>query len=121
VCRHAPARASKSKMPSPLVAVFFGALAFLLAASADWLEIAHLRAVTAHNTRRAAMLSVLMWAVGCTGLLICIEISWWLLPFEALGLWVGTHVALRRRPPTAGLPRVLAELPGGPGARGEHP
>jgi hypothetical protein len=99
-------------MPSPIIAVFFCVLAFALAASSDWLEIMHLRAVAANAPRLAATMSILMWGVGSVGLLLCIEVSWWLLPFEALGLWVGTHAAFRRKTeaPAAGVGHAPTRL-----------
>lgn len=85
-------------MPNPILIIVFAVLAFLLAASSDWLEIQHWRAVASGRPVRVALLSILMWSVGCAGLLLCIEVSWWLLPFEAAGLLAGSLFAMRRCP-----------------------
>lgn len=93
-------------MPNPLVIIVCSVLAFVLAASADWLEARYVRAVRAWEkgedpqTRelfreRAARASVAMWLVGCVALLGVVEVGWWILPPEGLGLYVGSKLALR--------------------------
>jgi hypothetical protein len=90
-------------MPNPILIVFFSIAAFALAASSDWFETRYVRAVrrwedgddTARET--AARSSVAMWLVGTVALVTVIEIGWFVLPFEALGLYVGTKYAMRRK------------------------
>lgn len=78
---------------------------FLLAAASDYLETRYVRAVRAWEEarhdgelrsarRRAAHSSIGMWLVGCVGLIAVIEVGWFVLPFEAAGLYVGTLLAL---------------------------
>ncbi len=92
-------------MPPTLI-VLVCVLAFGLAASSDWLETRYVRAVRAWedgNTtadrmvarERAARSSVAMWVVGVVALITVIEVGWFVLPFEALGLYVGTKLAMR--------------------------
>ncbi len=68
---------------------------FLLAAASDALETTYVRAVESRDARRAARCSVGMWLVGVVGLVAILELGWWLLPFEAGGLYVGTLLAAR--------------------------
>lgn len=82
--------------------VIVALLAFVLAASSDWLETRYVRAVRAwedgdDNARyRAADFSCAMLVVGGIGLYACVEIGWWVLLPELIGLRVGTLLALRR-------------------------
>ena len=78
-------------------------LAFVLAASADWLEAGYVRSVRAWEAGedkaryRAANFSCAMLLVGGVGLYALIEVGWWLILPELVGLRVGTLLALRRR------------------------
>jgi hypothetical protein len=89
------------RMPNA-AAIAFCALAFVLAALSDWFETRYVRSVRAWEAGddsardRAARSSVAMWLVGTIALVGVIEIGWFVLPFEALGLYVGTRLALRR-------------------------
>ncbi len=86
---------------SPLLIVFFCVLAFLLAASSDWLETRYVRAVRAWEDgdatarERAARSSVAMWIVGVIAFVTIIEVGWWVLAPEGLGLYFGTKYAMR--------------------------
>jgi hypothetical protein len=93
-------------MPSPIIAVFFCVLAFALAASSDWLETRYVRAVRAWEDargsaeglvarERAARSSVAMWLVSVVALITVVEVGWWVLAPEGLGLYVGTKLAMR--------------------------
>lgn len=68
---------------------------FCLALAADWLEARYVQAVQGKRATRAALMSIGMWSVGTLGLVAVIEVGWWVLPFEALGLFVGTHLGMR--------------------------
>jgi hypothetical protein len=93
-------------MPNLVVVVALSVMAFLLAASSDWLETRYVRSVRAWEKadapaereqarERAARSSVLMWVVGVVALVTVVEIGWWILLPEGLGLYVGTKLALR--------------------------
>lgn len=89
-------------MPNPLFVIAFSALAFVLAASSDWLETRYVRAVrewedghAATARERAARSSVLMWIVSVIALVTVVEVGWWVLIPEGFGLYVGTKLALR--------------------------
>lgn len=94
-------------MPKPLLIVLFSALAFVLAASSDWLETRYVRAVRAweeapHGApekmrarERAARSSVAMWLVSVIALVTVVEVGWWVLIPEGAGLYVGTRLAMR--------------------------
>lgn len=84
--------------------VAVGLLAFFLALAADYLEAGYVRSVDAWGKgddsarHRAANYSCAMLLVSGLGLCACVEVGWWLLIPELLGLRVGTLLALRRRP-----------------------
>jgi hypothetical protein len=88
-------------MPNPLVIVLLSALAFVLAASSDWLETRYVRAVRAWEEgdptarERAARSSVAMWCVGCVAFVTIVEVGWWVLIPEGFGLYFGTKWAMR--------------------------
>lgn len=93
-------------MPNPAIAVAAALLAFVLAASSDWLETRYVRAVheweqarraidRAWARERAARSSVALWLVNVVALVTVVEIGWWVLVPEGLGLYVGTRLALR--------------------------
>lgn len=89
-------------MPNPIVAVAAALLAFVLAASSDWLETRYVRAVhewesghAATARERAARSSVALWLVNVLALVTVVEVGWWVLVPEGIGLYVGTKLALR--------------------------
>ncbi len=88
-------------MLNPLFVVFFSVLAFLLAASSDFLETRYVRAVRAWENgdtsarERAARSSVAMWMVSVVAFITIIEVGWWTLIPEGLGLYFGTKYAMR--------------------------
>lgn len=85
----------------PVIIAAFSVLAFLLAASSDWLETRYVRAVRAWEDgdasarERAARSSVAMWVVGVVALVTVVEVGWWVLLPEGAGLYVGTKYAMR--------------------------
>ncbi len=93
-------------MPIALIVVF-SVLAFVLAASSDWLETRYVRAVHAWEAaprdapektgarERAARTSVAMWLVSVIALVTVVEVGWWVLLPEGVGLYVGTKLAMR--------------------------
>ncbi len=85
-----------------LAMVAFGVLAFVLAASSDFLETRYVRAVhawenakTPRTSNRVAGLSVLMWGTSVVSLLTIVQVGLWILVPEGLGLVVGAKLALR--------------------------
>lgn len=88
-------------MPNVTTIVVFSILAFLLAASSDWLETRYVRAVRAWEKgdttarERAARSSVAMWVVGVVALVTVVEVGWWVLIPEGFGLYCGTKLAMR--------------------------
>jgi hypothetical protein len=91
---------------NPGLIVLFSVLVFVLAASSDWLEAHYVRAVRAWEDgaspgakararERAARSSVAMWLVSVIALVTVVELGWWILAPEGLGLYVGTKIAMR--------------------------
>lgn len=70
-------------------------LVFMLAAVSDFLETRYVQAVNARRPECAARCSVAMWAVGVVGLVAVLQVGWWLLVPEGLGLYFGTMRAMR--------------------------
>lgn len=78
-----------------LLAIALCVLTFTLAAASDYLETRYVKAVNAGQAVIAARASVAMWLVGVVGLVAVIEVGWWVLPGEALGLYFGTKWAMK--------------------------
>ena len=93
-------------MSNHLFVAGIGLVVFLLAAASDIVEARYVQAVQRRQeadveekarleAHRAAVCSVLMWAIGVTGLWGVLEVGWWILPFDAVGLYAGSRWALR--------------------------
>ncbi len=90
------------RMPTPIYIAVFSVLAFALAASSDFLETMYIRAVRAWEDgdtsarERAARSSVAMWLVGVVALATVIQVGWWTVAPEGLGLYAGSKWAMRK-------------------------
>lgn len=65
--------------------------------SATLIDFAHARcvvAIAAGAPHRAAMWSILQWAGATVGFIIAVKVTFWVLPFEAAGLYLGTVIAV---------------------------
>src|SRR5512144_1196408 len=72
-------------------------LCLLVLVSATLIDFAHARCVVAIAQRapyRAALWSLLQWAGATVGFIVAVKVTFWVLPFEALGLYIGTVVAV---------------------------
>lgn len=72
-------------------------LCLLVLISATLIDFAHARCVVAIAQRapyRAAVWSLLQWAGATVGFIVAVKVTFWVLPFEALGLYIGTVVAV---------------------------
>lgn len=78
-----------------MLTLLVGLLLFALAAVSDLLETQYVRAVSDGGAERAARLSVAMWLVSMAGLVAVMEVGLHVLPFEALGCYVGTRWAMK--------------------------
>lgn len=79
----------------------YAALALAVTASSASLDFAHAHYQAAPDRVRAGMWSVAQWAAATVGLVVAVRVSWWLIPFEPLGLFLGTWIGwtrARRRP-----------------------
>lgn len=70
-------------------------LVLICAAAIDYAHAKYVAALGEAARWRAANWSVLQWAAGSVGFVAIVKISIWLLPFEALGLYLGTMLAVR--------------------------
>ncbi len=75
----------------------FAVLVFVSSALIDYSHACYVRALTAGSRCRAANWSVVQWAAASIGFVIAVKVSVWLLPFEAVGLAVGTLLAVKPR------------------------
>lgn len=69
-------------------------LVFLAAVALDYADVRHKQAVQNVARWRAAFWSVLMYTIGALGFLSVVEVSYWLMIPECIGLLVGTLIAL---------------------------
>ena len=73
----------------------FGLLVLVSSAAIDYSHACYVRALTAGSRCRAANWSVVQWAAASIGFVIAVKVSVWLLPFEAVGLFFGTLLAVK--------------------------
>lgn len=85
-------------------------LVFCSAVALDYCATQYVRAVGSSHVNRAAMWSVLQWASSLVGFLVAFKVTLWMLPVEALGLWVGTQVSMRGWRPNIELPSAVARF-----------
>lgn len=76
--------------------VLLALVVFVMATASDYLETRYVLAVNAGDAPRAALSSVAMQLVGVAGLVAVVEVGWWLLAPETIGLYFGTMLAMRR-------------------------
>lgn len=78
----------------------FALLAIAVTASMTAVDFAHARYVRALLERRgpvAAAWSVAQWAAASVGFVLAVRVTMWLLPFEGVGLGLGTWLGARTR------------------------
>jgi hypothetical protein len=77
--------------------VVLAILVFTASACLDFAHTRYVQAVQANKAWLAAMWSVLQWMAATVAFVVAVKISLWLLPFEALGLAVGTLLGMRKQ------------------------
>jgi len=85
-------------------------LCLVVLLSATLIDYAHARCVVAIADRaphRAAIWSLVQWGGATVGFIIAVKVTFWVLPFEAAGLYAGTLLAIRPRASDQGV--TLAE------------
>jgi hypothetical protein len=73
-------------------------LGLIVFASAITIDFAHARCIVAigdHAGQRAARWSMVQWTASTIGILVAFKVTLWVLPCEAIGLYVGTLLAVR--------------------------
>ena len=78
-----------------LIALAACVMVFGLALASDYLQTRYVAAVQVKAKEHAARYSVAIWLVGVAGLIAVLKVGWFVLPFEACGLYVGTKLAMR--------------------------
>lgn len=88
-------------MPTPISVLLFSLLAFALSLAATCFETKSIRAVIAWEggertaRERAARADLATWLMGCVAMMTAVEVGWWVLAPEGLGLYLGTKLAMR--------------------------
>ncbi len=75
-------------------------LCLLVFLSATLIDYGHARCVVAINegaAHRAACWSIVQWAGATIGFIIAVKVTFWVLPFEGAGLYLGTLLAISRK------------------------
>ncbi len=76
--------------------ILLAVLVFVASVAIDFCHAWYVDAVVALNGPRAGLASAAQWLAGTVGFVVAIKVSLWLLPFECLGLYVGTRLAVYR-------------------------
>lgn len=90
-----------------MLTIAIAVVAFLLSAASNFLETRYVQAVAraessrdrlevARAARAASVCDLVMWCIGAVGLYAAVEIGWWVLIPEGLGLFTGTRLAFMR-------------------------
>lgn len=69
---------------------------FLAAFALDFADARNKLAINARDGHRAGLWSIAMKLAGVAGTFALVEVSWWLVVPECVGLYVGSRVALRK-------------------------
>lgn len=75
--------------------ILLGLAVFLSSAAIDFAHAKYAYAREAGLRWRAAAWSTAQWSASAIGFVVAIKVSFWLLPCEALGLAVGTLLAVK--------------------------
>jgi hypothetical protein len=79
--------------------IALGVVVFVIAGALDFADTRHKIAVEQRDGHRSGLWSVAMYVLGLVGLVSVLDVSkWYVLP-EAVGLYVGSRVALRQARP----------------------
>lgn len=68
---------------------------FAASAAIDYANAKYVLAVGERQRHRAARWSVAQWAAGLFGFIVAVKFTLWLLPAEALGMYVGTFISVK--------------------------
>ena len=74
--------------------ILLGLLVFLSTACVDYCHARYVQALTARRRWQASRWSVSQWGAATVGFAVVIKVSFWYLPAEALGLALGTFLAV---------------------------
>ncbi len=77
-------------MTETLIAVSVFLSAFLI----DFAHAKYTAAAVAQAKWRASIWSVIQWSAASIGFAVAVKVSLWYLPFEGLGLFLGTFIAM---------------------------
>lgn len=80
-----------------LVAFLIGLAVFAGTACVDFAHARYVRALTEGRVYHAANWSACQWGASIVGFAVAVKVSFWYLPIEAMGLWVGTYIGGTRK------------------------
>lgn len=83
--------------------ILLALLVFFSAMGIDYANTRYVKAVDDNRAHHAAAWSVMQWSCGLAGFLVALKVTLWMLPIEALGLYVGTRLSMSNA-----LPRAVA-------------
>jgi hypothetical protein len=86
-------------------------LCLFVLVSATLIDFAHARCIVAIAERaphRAALWSILQWGGATVGFIIAVKVTFWVLPFEAAGLYLGTVIAVATTKDDKTIPTLAA-------------
>lgn len=72
-------------------------IVFCTALLIDYAHAHYVRNSIIGQAHRASQWSIIQWAAGCLGLVLAFKVSLYLLPFEGLGLYVGSYLGIRQQ------------------------
>lgn len=78
------------------MSVLLAILVTLTMGALDYCHARYTRAMMDGHTIAASFWSVGQWSAASVGFVVAVKVSMWYLPFEAIGLFVGTLLGARR-------------------------
>jgi hypothetical protein len=72
----------------------------------DYCHARYTRAMMAGEGLKASFWSVGQWSAASVGFVVAVKVSMWYLPFEALGLFLGTYIGARKLKPATTIPEA---------------
>lgn len=78
------------------MSVLLAILVTLTMIGVDYCHARYTRAMMAGRVLPSALWSVGQWCAATAGFVIAVKVSMWYLPFEALGLFIGTVLGAQR-------------------------
>ncbi len=92
-----PGSAYQEEKEEGTVIILLAIAVFFSAAILDYCNTKYVLNVAEGNAVKAGLWSVFQWLSSLVGFLIVVKVTLWLLPVEAIGLFVGTWFSMRAK------------------------